>query len=149
MNAEQWNGAHLVGVPVLYRPVKGRAEATYTKTRSAAWGLPSGEAVVNVLGITGGVALDHLTVWDEVAEVDKTTTQRLARLESWLHSRSAHPDYEYETTDGPRKDWDDSATPPDGEGWESNGDNAGGWERWCYHEESHWRRRRPREDGAP
>jgi hypothetical protein len=56
-----------------------------------------------------------------------------------------HPDYEYKTTQGPRKYWDDADTPPEGEGWERNIYRAGGegWERYDYHEESYWMRRKP------
>lgn len=70
-----------------------------------------------------------------------------------LHARFAHPDYEYATTEGPRKSWDDANVPPyDDNGdpdytWESN-DDAGrpgmGWDRFDYTEESYWRRRKPK-----
>ena len=68
-----------------------------------------------------------------------------------LHARRAHPAYEYATTEGPRKQWDDADVPPrddNGEpesGWEPN-TYAGcddGWERFDYTEESYWRRLRP------
>jgi len=66
----------------------------------------------------------------------------LAELESFLHSRCQHPDYEYETTDGPRKAFDEHA--PNGEGWERNTDaGRDGWERFDYHEEAYWRRSKP------
>lgn len=61
------------------------------------------------------------------------------RLTDYLHKLLMHPDYEYATTDGPRKAFDEH--PPEGEGWERNtarGDN--GWERFTYHEEAYWRR---------
>lgn len=51
--------------------------------------------------------------------------------------------YEYEVTQGPRKAWMDADTPPPGEGWErdlSRGDR--GFERFEFHEESYWMRRR-------
>lgn len=63
------------------------------------------------------------------------------RLESALHRRMAHPDYEYATTKGQRKAWD--VTPPeqgDGPVWEMNKDYHDGWERFEYHEEAYWRR---------
>lgn len=66
-----------------------------------------------------------------------------------LHAERRHPDYEYATTEGPRKQWDgvdDRPRGDDGEseaGWERNVD-AGmpgeGWERFDYTEESYWRR---------
>jgi len=63
------------------------------------------------------------------------------RLESALHRRMSHPDYEYATTKGQRKAWD--VTPPEqeaGPAWEQNTDYHGGWERFEYHEEAYWRR---------
>jgi hypothetical protein len=67
-----------------------------------------------------------------------------------LHARSAHPAYEYRTTEGPRKQWDDADRPPSGDagepdpGWERNtAAGRGGWERFDLTEESYWRRRLP------
>jgi len=58
-----------------------------------------------------------------------------------LHARRAHPAYEYATTEGQRKAWDDADTPPEGEGWERNTDaGRNGWDRFDYTEESYWRR---------
>ena len=68
--------------------------------------------------------------------------QKLARLEAWLHSRQMHPDYEYETTTGPRKAWDNCDVPPEGEGWERNTHRSDGFERFDYHEESYWMRKK-------
>jgi hypothetical protein len=66
-----------------------------------------------------------------------------------LHRRSAHPAYEYETTEGPRKRWDDPDEPPEGDGWERNldaGRPGEGWDRFEYTEESYWRRLKPEAD---
>lgn len=61
-----------------------------------------------------------------------------------LHRICSHPDYEYATTQGPRKAWYDENIPPEGEGWEKNVDcGNNGWERFDYHEESYWRRKKP------
>lgn len=67
-----------------------------------------------------------------------------------LHARFAHPAYEYRTTEGPRKQWDDVDLPPCDDlgepepGWERNTDaGRNGWERFDYTEESYWRRRLP------
>lgn len=72
-----------------------------------------------------------------------------------LHSQRAHPDYEYATTEGPRKQWLGIDDPPSGEdgepdtSWERNTD-AGrpgmGWDRFDYTEQSYWRRRKPAAD---
>ncbi|MFE9738854.1 hypothetical protein [Streptomyces sp. NPDC006477] len=81
----------------------------------------------------------------------QTGVQRLQSPESELHARQAHPDWEYATTEGPRKHWDDANTPPygdDGEPdatWQPNTDRGrDGWERFDYTEESYWRRPKPR-----
>lgn len=81
-----------------------------------------------------------------------TAENRQAIDTARLHAERRHPDYEYATTQGPRKQWDTADQPPygdDGEpqpGWEANVD-AGrpgqGWDRFDYHEEAYWRRRKP------
>ncbi|WP_420032285.1 DUF6247 family protein [Streptomyces sp. cg28] len=76
-------------------------------------------------------------------------TQPQTLTDAELHARRAHPDYEYATTEGPRKQWDDIDVPPHDEegepepGWERNTDaGRDGWERFDYTEESYWRRPR-------
>lgn len=60
------------------------------------------------------------------------------------HRTQSHPDFEYATTTGPRKAFHDEDRPPHGDGWERNR-TAGrdGWERFVYHEEAYWMRRKP------
>lgn len=67
--------------------------------------------------------------------------------EAELHARRAHPDWEYATTEGPRKHWDDIDVRPAGDDgepdptWQRNTDaGIDGWERFDYTEESYWRR---------
>ncbi|WP_328923197.1 hypothetical protein [Streptomyces griseoaurantiacus] len=69
LTAEQWNGRHPVGTPVVaYPDVRPEdAQATgfpctrlETRTRSAAWTLGHGAPVVAVEGHTGGIALTHV-----------------------------------------------------------------------------------------
>lgn len=74
-----------------------------------------------------------------------------------LHAERRHPGFEYRTTEGPRKQWDDINEPPHGDdgepepGWERNVD-AGrpgmGWDRFDYTEESYWRRPKPQVIGV-
>lgn len=70
------------------------------------------------------------------------------RLTAELHKRRAHPDYEYVTTKCGRKQSDDSIYPQNrglGEGWEENiigSEPHSSWERFDYHEEHYWRRRK-------
>lgn len=63
--AEQWNAAHPVGTKVLYRS-HSNASPLETSTRSAAWALGHGEAVVMVEGVSGCVALWALEVCEGV-----------------------------------------------------------------------------------
>jgi hypothetical protein len=96
--------------------------------------------------------MDDLSTWllDRIAERE-AELRDLARdpyegmSDDELHDRRAHPAFEYETTEGPRKAWDFSDIPPRGKGWERNEtiSNPEAWERFAYHEESYWRRLRP------
>lgn len=68
-------------------------------------------------------------------------------LVSALGLDPTQPEYEYETTTGPRKAWDDPERPPDGDGWELDPDRGRpgeSWDRFEYHEERYWRREVPR-----
>ncbi len=63
MTAEEWNARHPIGTPVVYVPNAGDPQhALRTRTRSNAWALGHGEAVVLVDFRTGCVALDHLII---------------------------------------------------------------------------------------
>jgi hypothetical protein len=95
-------------------------------------------------------------VWSELsagaqAEVREwfERTTRAERHAEWLvgksdaelHRLSAHPDWEYTLTEGPRKAWDYEDVPPPGEGWVRNVEvGRDGWNRFDYTEESYWRR---------
>lgn len=73
---------------------------------------------------------------------DGDEMSELSILESKLHEMQYHPDYEYETTDGPRKAWEFEDEPPEGKGWTRNVHKAdNGWERFDYHEEAYWMRK--------
>ncbi|MFD3333552.1 hypothetical protein ACFWV1_13030 [Streptomyces sp. NPDC058700] len=80
----------------------------------------------------------------------QAAVQGVAPSESELHARQAHPDWEYATTEGPRKRWYDiDVRPADEHGepdptWQRNTDaGIDGWERFDYTEESYWRRPKP------
>jgi hypothetical protein len=62
ISAGKWNSQHAVGTRVRYYPVAGEPGHLDTSTRSAAWPLGDGRAVVLIVGRTGGVHLDHLEV---------------------------------------------------------------------------------------
>lgn len=94
-------------------------------------------------GADFGVAAARAMVFDRIATVIEAQQARIDELESFLHSRLMHPNYEYETTTGQRKAFDEDPPYEDPNSWERNtdyGDN--GWARFEYHEEAYWRRRK-------
>lgn len=61
----KFNEQYPVGTKVRYRSVLNQQtphDIPETKTSSAAWALPNGEAVVMVKGKAGGVSLDHVEI---------------------------------------------------------------------------------------
>ena len=62
MRADEWNEKYPVGTRVKYYPTKGSDWFRETFTRSTAWELGHGAAVVKISGQAGGVSLDHLEV---------------------------------------------------------------------------------------
>ncbi len=91
------------------------------------------------------------TLLDRVAAMRATERTRAERDEyaasltpSQLHEMFAHPGYEYATTEGQRKNWDQIDDPPEGDGWVRNkAAGRNGWERFDYTEESYWMRIKP------
>lgn len=122
-----------------------------------------GDCAVEGIGIKiydeGGHDLDqakHIARWDPRRVLAECAAKRaIIEAQHWapksgpsdseLHCRASHPSYEYATTEGPRKQWDDADEPPEGVGWERNTDigYGQGWARLDYTEESYWRRLRP------
>lgn len=68
MTAEDWNAKYPEGSIVHYYPVRGQTRHEVTRTRSAAWTLASGDAVVMVVGRSGCVAIEHLAPEDANGE---------------------------------------------------------------------------------
>jgi hypothetical protein len=62
---QQWNALVPIGTEVRYYPLAMESEHSVTKTRSEAWILGHGAAVVLVEGKSGGVAIDHLQIVHE------------------------------------------------------------------------------------
>jgi hypothetical protein len=62
--AAAWNAKHPVGTPVVVSPYRGcdDDELIKTATRSEAWPMPSGHAVVKVEGKAGGYGLGFVKV---------------------------------------------------------------------------------------
>lgn len=58
---QYWNDAYPVGTPVRYWPGLREGEGTESTTRSSAWILGE-DAVVMVVGKSGGIALSHVEV---------------------------------------------------------------------------------------
>lgn len=59
---DQFNARVPVGTAVHYFPFLGDSEYRETRTRSQAWALGHGDAVVKIDGIAGGVCIDHVRV---------------------------------------------------------------------------------------
>jgi hypothetical protein len=62
--AAWWNARHPVGAPVVVTPYRGCSAdlLVNTRTRSAAWAMPSGHASVMVEGKAGGYGLSFVKV---------------------------------------------------------------------------------------
>jgi hypothetical protein len=58
--ADEWNERYPIGTPVIAYPATRDDQPLYTHTRSEAWTLGHGAAVVSVEGYTGGIALTHV-----------------------------------------------------------------------------------------
>jgi hypothetical protein len=65
--AVAWNAAHPVGTPVLAWPGTRDDEPLVTRTRTPAWTLGHGAAVVSVEGRSGGIALTHIQPVEDVS----------------------------------------------------------------------------------
>lgn len=78
------------------------------------------------------------------------TVEYLRVVEPPAPAPEPEDEWEYETTYGGRKqDWPDEVPPP-GDGWERDIDRGRmGWERFDYHEEAYWKRRKVRPAPAP
>lgn len=78
---------------------------------------------------------------EEIERAKQAVIGTVVEMVSEMHARFACPGWQYATTEGPRKQWADADTPPEGEGWERNTDaGRDGWERFDYSERSYWRR---------
>jgi hypothetical protein len=65
LTAAQWNAAHPIGTAVRYWPIYppiASAPPIDTRTRSEAWALGDGTAVVLIEGKSGGMCLSHIEV---------------------------------------------------------------------------------------
>jgi hypothetical protein len=62
MTAAEFNKRYPVGTLVRYFPVMGSSEFTATATRTEAWDLSDGRAVVALVGLGGGKSLDCIVV---------------------------------------------------------------------------------------
>ncbi len=138
--------ATIVGITARHRVITPECRRTHGSTTSFKMAMcnleKEFEKTLRIRGEDG--ARYHLTLTVDAGDKPpegESCLNLLARLEAFLHSRCTHPDYEYATTDGPRKSFDQH--PPEGEGWEVNVDEGrDGWERFDYHEESYWRRKK-------
>ncbi len=64
MTSEEFNAKYPVGTPVVYQSLMG-GEGVQSTTRTPAWDLGCGAAVVSIKGKSGGLSLEHITVISE------------------------------------------------------------------------------------
>ncbi len=117
---------------------------------------PTSEANARFFAGARGVMLRLIS---EVRRLNAHDAEQIDRLTLALHALRAHPDFEYTTTEHGRKQYNGER--PEGEGWEDNVckripvgdplrdkvlwgqlDHHSCWERFDWHEEHHWRRRK-------
>ncbi|MFG2540702.1 hypothetical protein ACGFU4_36230 [Streptomyces sp. NPDC048511] len=131
-----------------------RAEAAYLTLLTGKQNGVTSEAVMRGGSSLNGKVYDSLAgeIFNRFYEngVDDVVAAQPRETDQELHARGAHPAWEYRTTEGPRKQWDDQDVPPRNEegepdlSWERNVDmGRDGWDRFDYTEESYWRRRKP------
>lgn len=60
MTIKEWNEKYPIGTPVRYFPILHLDDFIDAKTRTEAWPLGHGAAVVSIEGRSGGMGLDHL-----------------------------------------------------------------------------------------
>ena len=58
MTSQEWNDTYPIGQPIALTEDDG--SLTYTQTRSEAWELGSGQAIIKVDGKSGGYNLDRI-----------------------------------------------------------------------------------------
>lgn len=99
-SAEQWNTRFPVGTPVFAWPGMLDHVPLVTRTRTPAWDLASGEAVVSVDGHAGGIVLHHIQLRPDV----KASCPQLGRLRCTRkddHDANAVGGHTYEAPDSP------------------------------------------------
>ncbi|MBM9401600.1 hypothetical protein JUN65_08370 [Gluconacetobacter azotocaptans] len=65
LTAEAFNAKYPVGTPVRYFQTSGEPSYRDSKTRTTAWTLGHGAAVVSIEGQAGGVAITHIQIRKE------------------------------------------------------------------------------------
>ena len=68
MTAEEFNALYPVGTAVIYTDDHGKEH--HTNTRSIAWALGHGEAVVKLLGRTSGHSLERVKALEPVSNLE-------------------------------------------------------------------------------
>lgn len=77
MTADEWNAAFPVGTQVVAYPLTRDDAPLYTYTRSAAWTLGHGAAVVKVEGYAGGILLSHVDPAPDGWELTRESLNRI------------------------------------------------------------------------
>jgi len=77
MTAEQWNKRYQVGMDVAYIPIIGEESYVLTKTKSSAWELAPGQAVVMIEATAYCVSLDNLVTDDDLNPYQESNDESL------------------------------------------------------------------------
>ena len=65
VDIQEWNADYPEGTLVKFFPVTGQPEFEVSRTRSVAWLLGHGDAVVLIEGRSGGVALSNIEIVED------------------------------------------------------------------------------------
>ncbi|MFD5386317.1 hypothetical protein ACFWMG_15475 [Streptomyces sp. NPDC127074] len=102
MNAEQFNARYPVGTPVMAYPATRNDAPLITRTRTEAWTLGHGAAVVSVDGYAGGIRLTHV----DPAPADTDTFElplsrcNITAVDNWLDKAGVFAKGYWEAVDG-------------------------------------------------
>lgn len=81
LTAAQFNAKYKPGIPVrYYQLVKERDKFLVTWTRDEAWTLGHGEPVVSIMGMSGGVSLEHVELREDGPQDREKMIQELCEL---------------------------------------------------------------------
>lgn len=102
LNAQQWNSRYDVGTFVVAYPATRSDAPLITRTRSEAWTLGHGAAVVSVDGYSGGIHLTHVDPAPDCTDTFELPLTRcnLNAVDNWLDKAGVFAKGYWESVDG-------------------------------------------------